>query len=67
LYLKKFTSADMILTSHNEIIEETILEELFSSGWLSEFGFDGGDSSGNNAGTRYGLNDYGSIITRILE
>jgi hypothetical protein len=66
LFLTKFTDTDMVLPSHNTIIESTILEDLFICGWLSEFGFDGGDASGNNAGTRYGLNFYGKIIIQVL-
>jgi len=66
LYLLKFPGIDMVLTANNDIIENTILEELFSSGWLSELGFDGGDASGNNNGTRYGLNTYAKIIIPLL-
>lgn len=66
LSLKKFTNDDMILTANNDIIEYIILEELFSSGWLSELGFDGGDAAGNNSGTRYGLNSFAKIIIPLL-
>ena len=66
LFLKKFKDVDMVLTSFNDILEDTILEELFSSGWLSEVGFDGGNASGTNAGTRYRLNQYGKTIIGLL-
>jgi len=66
LQLIKFSDINMVLTANNDIIEYTILEDLFSTGWLSELGFNGGDASGNNSGTRYGLNTYAKIIIPLL-
>jgi len=66
LQLIKFPDINMVLTANNDIIEYTVLEELFSTGWLSELGFDGGDAFGNNSGTRYGLNTYAKIIIPLL-
>jgi len=67
LFLTKFTDVEMVLTSYNEVLDVTILEELFSNGWLSEVGIDGGDFSGKNSGIRYQLNQYGKIIIGLLK
>ncbi len=66
LSLKYFKNTDTILTSKNETVPAIVLETLFSSGLISDYGFDGGDASGNNSGTRYGLNDYGAVLNTVL-
>ncbi len=66
LCLQYFKDSQSILTSNNEIVDAIVLENLFSSGLLSEYGFDGGDASGKNGGTRYALNDYGMKLKTVL-
>lgn len=66
LCLNFFEDEESILTSTNEVVDTIVLENLFSSGLISEYGFDGGDVSGKNSGTRYGLNDYGIQLKKIL-
>lgn len=56
------------ITSTNDLIESYILDHLFSIGLLESHGFDGGDISGNNSGTIYGLNRFGKIFSeRIIK
>jgi hypothetical protein len=50
------------ITSSNEHIDQYILDHLYSIGLLETLGFDGGDVSGNNSGTVYGLNSFGKIV-----
>lgn len=66
LFLTKFTDAKTVITSFSDIIDDTILDELFSAGWLSNLGIDGGTFDGKDSGTRYGLNSYGEIIIGLL-
>jgi len=54
------------ITSTNQLIEQYILDHLFSIGVLESRGFDGGDFSGNS-GTVYALNRFGEIfMNKIL-
>ena len=64
--LTAFQKDDTIITSTNPLIPAHVLEELFSSGFISDFGFDGGDFKGQNEGTRFGLNEFGRAIKSIL-
>ena len=56
-----------ILLTNNKQIESESLEELFSSGLLSNVGFDGGSAEEDSGGTRYCLNKYGEILLRIVK
>ena len=67
LGLKHFVADDTILTSENEIVDTVVLESLFSSGLISDYGFDGGNAWGKNSGTRFGINKYGTIVKRVLQ
>ena len=66
LCLQYFENSQSILTSINEIVDTIVLENLFSSGLISEYGFTGGNASGKNAGTRYALNNYGMMLKTVL-
>lgn len=67
LYLDKFTDETTILTSSNRFIPEEIIENLFSYGFLTNCGFDGGDLGDEyNQGTRYALNKYGIKLKALL-
>jgi len=50
------------ITSQNDIIETYVLDHLFSIGLLESHGFDGGDMTGLNSGTKYALNCFGEIM-----
>ena len=41
-----------------------IAQSLFSAGFLSNCGFDGGDASGGNSGVIYAKNEYGDLLVR---
>jgi len=54
------------LTSNNDFIESYVLDHLYSVGLLENQGFNGGDFSGSNSGTIYGLNLFGEIFINII-
>lgn len=66
-YLQYFENRESILTSDNEKVPAVILENLFSYGFISEHGVDGGDAFGKNSGTRYALNEYGMQLKTVLQ
>lgn len=66
LELENFTDTNTIITSTNKIMDSIVLESLFSSGLISNYGLDGGDFSGKNSGVRYGLNEYSIQLKRVL-
>lgn len=66
-YLQCFENRESILTSDNEKVPAVILENLFSYGFISEHGVDGGDAFGKNSGTRYALNEYGMQLKTVLQ
>jgi hypothetical protein len=65
LALKYFKECQ-IITSKNSFVHTEVLEGLYSNGLLSNSGFDGGDFSGKNSGTRFNLNRYSSILIRLI-
>jgi hypothetical protein len=54
------------ITSHNDLVETYVLDHLFSIGLLESHGFDGGNATGENAGTIYGLNKFGQKIKDLI-
>lgn len=62
LKINVFNLSEKITSTNNLNIESFVLEHLFSNGIISSCGFDGGDTSGENSGTVYFLNDFGLII-----
>ncbi len=42
----------------------SIAETLFSAGFLTNTGFDGGDAAGKNAGATYALNEYAELLVK---
>ena len=66
LSLTKVKNSDEVLNAYNDIIEDMVLVELYSNGWLSELGFDGSNSFGSKNSTRYKLNSYAKIVILLL-
>ena len=66
LSLKLFESSKTILTSVNSKVETIVLESLFSTGFISECGIDGGNFERIEEGTIYRINDYGEALKKIL-
>ena len=54
------------ITSTNDLIETYVLDHLYSVGLLSTAGFDGGNASGDNAGTVFIINEFGELFLRDL-
>ena len=65
-FLAYFNTKDTSITSKNDNIPTIVLESLFANGFISEFGFDGGDASGNTGGTIYRLNRFGIALKSVL-
>ncbi len=54
------------ITSQNNLIDTYILDHFFSIGLLENNGFDGGDATGKNSGTKYALNKFGELLKEII-
>lgn len=50
------------ITSNNNLIDSYVLDHMYTIGLLENLGIDGGDASGNNSGTIFGLNRFGEIL-----
>lgn len=66
-YLSKFDTDETIILSQNKQIPTEVLDNLFSNGFIGNYGFDGGTlGDDSNNGTRYGLNKYGKKLRKVL-
>lgn len=66
-YLSHWKSRETIC-GQNKLIQQEIMESLYSEGLLSECGFDGGGFlPDDDAGTIYSLSKFGKILLEVMD